>query len=289
MKRIKSFAKINLGLEIKGKREDGYHDIRTLFQTIGFFDVLEFKPIEGEEILLEGEEGEVSWDEDNIIFKAARLLKDSFHIAQGIEIKVEKNIPPGKGLGGGSSNAAMTLYALNEIWRVGLQKQDLVELGKSLGADVPFFLQGGLCLGLERGDKLVPLPDLESLPCILVLPPFSISTPSVYGRVPLSLTSKDKDSKIIRFLENRKFGLLENSLEEIIFGSYPRLKIIKSLFQTQGSELSLVSGTGSAVFGLFTEKSQAEEAVEEFERKHSVLRLETLPRERYWQSLKIGV
>jgi len=202
---------------------------------------------------------------------------------------VEKNIPPGKGLGGGSSNAAMTLYALNEIWEVGLRKRDLVELAKGLGADVPFFLQGGLCLGLERGDKLFPLPDLETAPCVLVLPPFSISTSSVYGHVPLSLTSEDKDSKIIRFLENRHFGLLENSLEEIIFGTYPQLKIIKSLFKRQGSALSLVSGTGSAVFGLFTERLQAEEALVELRKKHSAFRVEPLSRERYWKSVKFGV
>jgi len=289
MKRIKSFAKINLGLEVKGKRMDGYHDIRTLFQAIDFFDVLEFRLVQEDKVLLEGNKEEVSWDEDNLIFKAAMILKGRFNVSQGIEIWVEKNIPPGKGLGGGSSNAAVTLYALNEIWGLRLGKEDLIGLGRTLGADVPFFLEGGLCLGLERGDKLTPLPDLESLFCILVLPPFSIATSSVYQRFPLSLTSDDKGSKIIRFLENRKVGLLENSLEEIVFSSYPQLKDIKSLFQSQGSELSLVSGTGSAVFGLFLEKGEAEKALVELEKKHSAFLVETLSRERYWRSFGFGV
>ncbi len=289
MRKIKSFAKINLGLEVKGKREDGYHDIRTLFQAIDFYDVLEFRLVQEDKVILEGNKEEVSWDEDNLIFKAAVLLKERFNISQGIEIWVEKNIPPGSGLGGGSSNAAATLYALNEIWRLRLEKGDLIDLGKTLGADVSFFFEGGLCLGLERGDKLIPLPDLESLFCVLVFPSFSIATSSVYQRFPLSLTSDDKDSKIIKFLENRRFGLLENNLEEIIFRHYPQLKSIKSLFQSHCSELSLVSGTGSAVFGLFLKKSQAEKALGELEKKHSAFLVETLSRERYWKSFGLGV
>lgn len=289
MRRIRSFAKINLGLEIVRKREDGYHDLRTIFQAIDFHDFLEFRPIRSEEIHLEGNDPTISWNEENLIFKAAALLKERFDFSGGIEIRVDKNIPPGKGLGGGSSNAAMTLYALNKIWGLCLGKQDLTDLGRELGADVPFFLEGGTCLGLERGDKLEPIPDIEPLSCVLVLPPLSISTASVYERFPLSLTSDIKESKIIKFLEDRKFGLLENSFEEIIFSLYPQLKVIKGLFQSQRSELSLVSGTGSAVFGLFLEKRKAEEALKELRKKYSALLVETVPRERYWKNLNIGV
>ena len=252
--RIKSFAKINLGLEVIRKREDNYHEIRTLFQTIDFSDTLQFLPASNNKILLKGNDGSIPWDKENLIFKAAALLKERFSISEGIEIHTKKNIPPGKGLGGGSSNAAMTLFALNKVWDLHLERKELVELGKMLGADVPFFLEGGLCLGLDRGDNIIPLPDLEAILCILALPSFSILTAQVYSKFRSSLTSEDKDSKIIRFLEDRKFGVLENRLEETIFSLYPQLKVIRSLLRRQGSELSLVSGTGSAVFGLFRDK-----------------------------------
>ena len=139
---IKSFAKINLGLEVIGKREDGYHEVRTLLQTVNLPDTLEFRPVPDGRITLSGDDRMISWGKDNLIFRAALLLKERFSVSKGVEIHVTKTIPPGKGLGGGSSNAAMTLYALNGIWDLGLEKVALIDLGKTLGADVPFFLKG---------------------------------------------------------------------------------------------------------------------------------------------------
>ncbi len=289
MRKIKSFAKINLGLEITGKREDGYHNLRTLFQTVDFYDILEFKEIRSNDIILGGTDSSVPWDESNLIFKAASLLKERDLSSRGIEIWVEKNIPPGKGLGGGSSNAAMTLYALNRIWALDLEKDELMNLAGKLGADVPYFLEGGFCLGMGRGDKLTPLEDLDPFYCLLVLPPLSLSTATIYERFALSLTSGVKDSKIIRFLERREFELLENDLEETVFHQYPRLKDIKSLFRNQCSELSLVSGSGSAVFGLFDDSQKAENALKRLKKDYKVLLVETLSRERYWESLSFGV
>lgn len=287
--KINSFAKINLGLEITGKRNNGYHEVKTLLQTVDFYDVLEFSPIRQNKILLKGDEKTISWGKDNLIFRAALLLKEQFQISNGIKIHVTKKIPPGKGLGGGSSNAAMTLYALNKIWGLDLGKEALMDLGRHLGADVPFFLEGGLCLGQGRGDDISPLSDLVSLPCLLILPSFSIKTAKIYGHFPSSLTSKDKDSKIIKFLDSRELGLLENKLEETVFCLYPQLKAIKKLFQSQGCELSLVSGTGSAVYGLFSEKKRAEEVLKRLKKSYTLHLIETLSRERYWKSLEIGV
>jgi 4-diphosphocytidyl-2-C-methyl-D-erythritol kinase len=287
--RTKSFAKINLGLEVRGKRGDNYHEIKTLLQSINFFDVLEFRSVEKDEILLKGDDKTISWARDNLIFRAALLLKEQFHVSQGIEIQVSKNIPPGKGLGGGSSNAAITLHVLNKTWGLGLDKKALMDLGKQLGADVPFFLVGGLCLGSGRGDDITPLSDTSPLYCLLVLPSFSIQTAHIYGHFPLSLTSNDKDSKIIEFLDTRELNLLENRLEETVFRFYPQLKAIKRLLRGQGSELPLVSGTGSAVFGLFLEKEKAEKALRKVKKDYTSLLVETLPRERYWRSLKTGV
>lgn len=289
MIRIKSFAKINLGLEITGKRKDGYHDLRTLFQSVDLFDILEFREARSSGIHLEGTDSSVPWDENNLIFKAASLLKEREPSAGGIDIRVEKKIPAGMGLGGGSSNAAMTLYALNNIWALHLVKEELKGLAKRLGADVPYFLEGGLCLGEERGDEVTPLPDLNPLSCLLVLPDFSVSTAKVYGLYSPSLTSSRKDSKIIKFLERREFTSLENDLEETVFHQYPQLRDIKSLFQSQGSDLALVSGSGSAVFGLFSDRQKAEAAWGKRRKDESMRLVETLSRERYWANLSIGV
>ncbi len=287
--RISSFAKINLGLEVLRKREDNYHELRTLFQTIDFYDVLEFHPFKVNRILLKGDDQTISWDESNLIFKAAALLKKQFGVSEGVEILVTKKIPPGKGLGGGSSNTAVTLYALNKIWGLGLEKKTLMDLGGELGADVPFFLEGGLCLGSGRGDEIVALPDLPSFFCLLVLPPFSIATSFIFSEFQLSLTSSDKGSKIIQFLDTKELNLLENKLEETIFCFYPQLKSIKSLLRSQGAELTLVTGTGAAVFGLFLEKGKAERALEVMKGRYESVLVETLSREQYRKTLETGV
>jgi 4-diphosphocytidyl-2-C-methyl-D-erythritol kinase len=202
---------------------------------------------------------------------------------------VHKNIPPGKGLGGGSSNAAITLYALDKLWDLNLGKHALMELGKRLGADVPYFLEGGLCLGLGRGDEVEAIEDLPPCYCVLALPEATILTASVYSQFRSSLTSNNKDSKIIRFLESRRLHLLENSLEETVFRSYPQIKAIKSLFQRSEPALSLMSGSGSAVFGLYLEERKAREALRELNKIYPSFLVETIPRERYLGRLHAGV
>jgi 4-diphosphocytidyl-2-C-methyl-D-erythritol kinase len=287
--RIRSFAKINLGLEVLRKREDGYHEIRTLFQAVDLSDRLEFRPLRQDRILLQGNDNTISWDESNLIYKAGRLLKERFKLKTGIRVIVEKNIPAGKGLGGGSSNAAATLWSLNKIWDLELEKDDLMELGRLLGADVPYFFEGGLCLGEETGTRITPLDDIPPCFCVLVLPSFSLSTAAVYGQVSTSLTSRDKDSKIIKFLDSRNLSLLGNDLEEIVFRTHPQIEAIRNLFLKQGSKLALMSGSGSAVFGLFLEKEKAEGASRMFMKEYAVVLAETLPREGYWRKREAGV
>ena len=287
--KVKSFAKINLGLEVLGKRSDGYHEIRTLFQSIAFFDELEFEPWTDGRIGLRGDRADVPWDERNLIHKAARLLQDSCRVNRGVRISVTKRIPPGKGLGGGSSNAAVTLWTLNRAWDLGLPKDKLMELGRSLGADVPYFLEGGLCLGEARGDRLSPLEDFPPLPCCLILPPFSISTAEAYGRFRPRLTSEPEPSKITRFLTRKDFGLLENDLEAAAFELNPRLKDFKSLFPRERTLLSMLSGSGSSVFALFPDRERAKRGFEAARSEAEALLVETLPRKRYWKELVAGV
>lgn len=287
--KIYSFAKINLGLEVLGKREDDYHEVRTLLQTIELYDVLHFQSIPADRIILRGDHKHIPWDEKNLIHKAAQTLRQYHEVSTGIEVWVKKHIPPGKGLGGGSSNAAMTLYALDRLWGLNLGKRGLMELGKSLGTDVPYFFEGGLCLGSGRGDEIEAVEDLPSYYCVLALPKTEILTASIYKRAGPFLTSDIKDSKIIGFLKNRKLHLLENSLEETVFRSYPQLKAIKSLFQRSEPELSLMSGSGSCVFGLYLEEKKAKEVLREMRKIHPSLLVETLPRERYQNRMFAGV
>lgn len=286
--KVYSLAKINLGLEVIQKREDDYHDILTLFQTIDLYDEMEFLLKEDGEISLQGDEDSIPWDESNLIFQASLLLRAKRNVRKGVQIRVQKKIPPGRGLGGGSSNAAMTLVVLNKIWELGLKKEELSALARELGADVPLFLEGGFCLGRGRGDMVEPLEDPGSFFCVLVFPPFPISTASIYAQCERFLTSENKESKIIKFLKEKNFSSLENTLEEIIFGFYPKLRYIKSLFQSQGAELSLVSGTGSAVFGLFSARDQAEKSLMTLRKFEKACLAEFVPRKQYWKKVFAG-
>ena len=285
---VRSFAKINLGLEIVRKRPDGYHDIRTLFQTVSLADEIDLEAAPDGVLDLAGDDAAIAWDRTNLVHRAARLLQGGAGTARGAKITVRKRIPAGRGLGGGSSNAATTLLGLNGLWALGLGAGDLARLARGLGADVPYFLQGGLCLGEEIGDRLTPLPDLAPLACLFVFPPFPIATPSIYAGVDGSLTSPGKVSKIMRFLESGDFGLLENDLEHVIFRAHPELERWTGFFRDQGALVSQVSGSGSAVYGLFPDTASAEAARRRLPGETDVRLAATLPRESYWAQLGAG-
>ncbi|MGB2907032.1 MAG: 4-(cytidine 5'-diphospho)-2-C-methyl-D-erythritol kinase [Candidatus Aminicenantaceae bacterium] len=288
--KIESFAKINLGLEVVQRRPDGFHEVRTLFQSVGLRDTLEFLSIPGGGIELTGSDSSISWAEDNLIHRAAVLLVRRHAPKKGgIAIRVIKNIPPGRGLGGGSSNAAMTLWALNRLWGLGLARRELMALGAELGSDVPYFLEGGLCLGTGRGEEVQPLENLGSRHVLLVLPRLAVSTAHIYGQHRVALTSRGKDSKIMQFLKSPGLHGLENDLEETIFCFYPLIKETKRRLHDLGPELTLVSGSGSAVFGLFSEARAARLARRALETEARVCLVETLTREQYWESVYTGV
>jgi 4-diphosphocytidyl-2-C-methyl-D-erythritol kinase len=286
--RVRSFAKINLGLEVLGRRPDGYHDIRTLFQTISLADELEIEPAPDGVLTLSGDDPSIAWDGSNLIDRAARLLQTRAGTAAGARIVVRKTIPAGRGLGGGSSNAAATLLALNELWGLGLGTGDLAPLASVLGADVPYFLHGGLCLGQGIGERLTPLEDLAPLACLLVLPSYPIATASVYAGIDAALTSPGKVSKIERFLKAGDFGILENDLERVIFPAHPDLERWTDLFREAGALVSQVSGSGSAVYGLFPDAAGAEAARRRLPGETDARSAATLPRERYWAQRGAG-
>jgi 4-diphosphocytidyl-2-C-methyl-D-erythritol kinase len=278
-----AYAKVNLGLEVLFRREDGYHEIRTLFQTVNFYDELEFDLIDSSEIQLEGDDPAIPWDETNLIFRAAWLMQQKYKPGAGLKIKVRKKIPAGSGLGGGSSDAAVTLMALNRLWNLGLELRDLSDLASSLGADVAYFLTGGLCLGEGKGERISPLKELPPLPCLIAWPDYAISTAEIYVRYDEqpSLTKGSQPSRIKEFLERRRLRYLVNELEATIFEIYPGLREIKDFLLGEEALISAVSGTGSAVFALFLERDKAERALARLGCKVKAILTETLPRERY--------
>ncbi len=333
--KVLSFAKINLGLEVLRRRPDGYHDIRTLFQWIDFHDTIEFRPHPGSEIRLAGDDPSIPWDETNLIHRAASLLREKSGRDTGLDIVVAKRIPAGGGFGGGSSNAAMTLWGLNVFWDLGFVHGELEAFGRTLGMDVPFFLTGGLCLGEDRGDRLIPQPDLPPHWVVLVLPPVAVPTPLIYRSLDPAaltatkapglpalfasrtrtakpggisavlargfrprvsgepearpLTSDDKDSKITRFLRTRELGSLTNTLEETIFRFFPQLQEIKGFLRDQGAALSLVTGSGAGVFGMFEDRDRAERCRAAFTGRFEALLVETMGRTRGWEEITAGV
>lgn len=245
---LKSFAKINLGLEILGKRADGYHNLKTIFQTIDLFDTIEISGNQSGTIHLNGDDPMVEWDRGNTIFKAFAVMYERFKLHQGFDIFVKKKIPGGSGLGGGSSNAAVILIFLNGYFRLNLQMKDLIAIGVKIGADVPFFLMGGTVMAEGIGEKMTPLENPDESPVMIVIPAIKVPTALIFSH--FNLTSKPIKSKIDTFITSKKLEVLENNLEKTTFELFPEVRMIKKKMQTMGFKLVLMSGSGSAVFGV---------------------------------------
>ncbi len=286
--RIRSFAKINLGLEILGERPDGYHEIRTLYQAVDLCDELEFEDSADDGIVLEGDDASIPWDASNLVHKAASALREAAGVRRGARIKVYKRIPAGRGLGGGSSNAAVSILALDRLWGLGLGAAALRSIAGGLGSDVAYFLHGGLCLGEGRGEVLTELADGPSAACVIGWPDFGVSTPAAYRAFPPSLTSTHKASKINRFLEDGEFRSLENDLESVVVAEHPEIARLKGFFQEKGAALALMSGSGSAVFGLFPERETARIISENPSRSWKLFSSRMLARKEYWNAIGVG-
>jgi 4-diphosphocytidyl-2-C-methyl-D-erythritol kinase len=271
---LPSFAKINWVLEILGKRSDGYHELRTLLQTISLADELSFTASsQGIEIV--SSDRDLPCDETNLAHRAAKLLGDFTGIDRGVRITINKRIPVAGGLGGGSSNAAVTLLALQKLWNVELATRDLLTIGAKLGADVPFFFMGGTCLGIGRGDEVYPLEDCAAPFLLLVNAGTPLPTAQVYADLPAELTNPIATAKMPLSLEaayantrsrhpvsgqasdqaseSMRPGCfrLHNDLEISAFARYPMIGEIKKRLEDMGARGVLMSGSGSTVFAIF--------------------------------------
>lgn len=280
--RLKAHAKLNLHLEVLGKRPDGYHDLWSIFHLISLHDELEFVPLENGRIILSCNDGRLPVNEKNLVVKAARLLQRSFggqtHSATqednqpdnrlpGAKITLTKNIPIGAGLGGGSSDAATALLGLAELWSLAISDFELHRLALELGSDVPFFLQGGTALVTGRGENITPLDWKQTYHFVVVYPGFGVSTAWAYKNLKISLTKEPGFSKInnpdpLSEPEPIQLSrLLYNDLEKAVVPSHPQMTQIKQKLVQSGALGALMSGSGSSVFGLFPGADSARRAV----------------------------
>ncbi len=252
-------AKINLFLEILGKRQDGYHEIETVMQEVSLCDYISLEDYD-KDIEFTCTNPKLTIGEDNLILKAVRLFQKESGINRGIRIHLDKRIPIGAGLGGGSSDAVATLLGLNELWQTGYTEKQLLSLAGKLGSDTPFFVMGNTALCRGRGEVVIPYPLNVSYDYIIIYPKFEVSTVSVYKNFKINLTKNLKDVSV--FLQSLMSGnpeklgaYLHNRLEEVVFKLYPGLEEIKRALERLDFCGVLLSGSGSALYGLCREGS----------------------------------
>jgi 4-diphosphocytidyl-2-C-methyl-D-erythritol kinase len=263
---LPSFAKINLSLRVLGRRPDGYHELETVFQTVSLCDRLEFRPLADGRLELACDAPGVPADETNLVHRAAVLLRARYGVRGGARVEIEKQIPAGGGLGGGSSNAAAALVGLARLWEIETGGEELSALGARLGADVPFFLAGGTAAGFGRGDEVRPLADAPRRRLLIVTPPVRVSTAEAYKS--LSAPALTKENEAVNFYVSHEAldfsgslrGLLSNDFEPAIFRRFPEIERARDALLRAGATHALLSGSGSSVFGIFDSDGRAQEA-----------------------------
>ncbi len=255
---LKSFAKVNIGLNVLEKRPDGYHNIETIFQELDYHDSITLsKKDTGCDF--SSNVGWLSNNDSNLCVKAWIKFSSFFNIASGISISLEKHIPAGGGLGGGSSNAAAILSGLNKLFQTNASVDDLISIGRTIGADVPFFIQGGTQLGEGVGEKLTKLNRHISGTYLLVIPDVSIDTSWAYSELKNYLDSDTVPHNFANLFrgDDSPLELFENDFELVVIPTYPEIGRIKELIRSYGAKYTSLSGSGSTVFGIFDKEADA--------------------------------
>ena len=273
---LKAFAKINIGLNIISKRADGYHEIETIFQLIDLYDTIIISKRNDAEIVLNSNNIKIPMNQDNICYEAASLLRDLTGISEGINVTINKRIPIGAGLGGGSSDAASVLKGLIKIWGLSLDEVSLMNIAKQIGADVPFFLKGGTAFATGIGEKLTPIELSGEYYCVLVNPNIEISTKWAYKNYNFSLTKTKKIIKLSQILQKNisLFDLrnyIKNDFEEVVFREFPVLGEVKNKLYQSGAFFTSMSGSGSTIFGLFKDILKANDAIGIFPKSYQTI------------------
>ncbi|MEZ3446961.1 MAG: 4-(cytidine 5'-diphospho)-2-C-methyl-D-erythritol kinase [Lachnospiraceae bacterium] len=262
----KARAKINLALDVCRRLENGYHEVRMVMQVVDIYDELEFQKRKDPDIILSVDSKDYLGDlENNLIFRAAKLMKQQYNIQHGVEIRLKKNIPVAAGMAGGSTDAAATMLAMNEMYELGLTKKQLMEQAVKLGADIPFCIMGGTALAEGIGEKLSPLPSPPKASLLIVKPPIMVPTQWVYEQLRLDRLEKHPDiDGMIRALGSGDLkgitDCMENVMETVTEKEYPIITEIKNMMIEKGAMNALMSGSGPSVFGVYQEEGAAQEA-----------------------------
>lgn len=261
---LKAYAKINLGLDVVRRLENGYHEVKMVMQTVGIYDELTFERSDSG-IVITTDSGELPTNEDNLIYKAAKLLLERYGVNEGVCIHLQKNIPIAAGMAGGSTDAAATLKGVNELFGLGCTQQELMELGVRIGADVPYCVMGGTALAEGIGEKLTALAPAPDCFVLVAKPDINVSTKYVYEHLDAAGVTKHPDiDGMVQAIETGDLqGVLdrmENVLESVTIVAHPIIETIKNRMKELGALNSMMSGSGPTVFGIFTEKDKAEAA-----------------------------
>ena len=264
---LKSYGKINLGLDVLRRREDGYHEVRMIMQTVGLYDLLTMKKIKDDKIKMTCNLAFLPTDERNLVYKAVKLIKDKYHIKDGVEIELSKRIPVAAGMAGGSSNCAAALKGMNELFDLGLSIDELCEIGVTLGADVPYCIWGGTALSEGIGEKLSRVDAMPECYILIAKPGIGVSTAFVYQNLDLPGLSKHPDiDGMLECLKKKDLrGIcdrLDNVLETVTVKEYPIIEKVKKHLMDQGAMGALMSGSGPTIFAIFEDKKTADDAME---------------------------
>jgi 4-diphosphocytidyl-2-C-methyl-D-erythritol kinase len=317
---IRSFAKINLGLAIGARRADGFHDLRTIYQTVGLYDVLKVDATRGVGIEIRCKDPRVPTDETNTCWRVAERALRALKQRSKIIITIEKKLPVQGGIGGGSSNAIATMVGVERVLKTSLSAQDRLRIASEVGSDLPLFLIGGTVLGCGRGEEVWAMPDLPAWDIVIATPNVGVSTPGAFRRwdelvanngkltdtglsdrisvfsrsafewlaglpttgVP---TKKGGDRAETLLLDLVRAGI-ENDFERVVFPEYPELRDVKRALEREGADFASLSGSGSTVFGLFKARSAAERAAEKLVRDGIPAQAtQLLSRDQYWQQM----
>lgn len=270
---LKALAKINLGLDVVRRREDGYHEVRMIMQTIQLYDRLDIKRTQEPGIQIQTNLSFLPVNENNLIYKAAKLLMDEFSITDGVSVKLDKRIPVAAGMAGGSTDAAAMLIGVNRLFSLGLTKRQLMERGVQIGADVPYCIMRGTALAEGIGEALSPLPPMVKCPVLIAKPSISVSTKFVYQNLKLDDTTIHPD--IDRLIDDIKAKNLHdiaahmgNVLETVSIPNYPVIDEIKKHMLSNGAVGAMMSGSGPTVFGLFDDEDTAKKAYKAMRSSH---------------------
>ena len=268
---VKALAKINLGLDVVRRREGGYHEVRMIMQTIHLFDRLEISKNTSGQITMETNLAFLPTNENNLVYKAAKLLTDEFGIKDGVHVWLHKHIPVAAGMAGGSTDAAAVLYGMNRIFDLGLSKEELMERGVKIGADVPYCVMRGTALAEGIGEKLTKLPPMVKCPVLIAKPQINVSTKFVYENLKLDADTEHPDiDRLVADIREKNLTKIAadmgNVLETVTIPAYPVIADIKENMLQNGAVNAMMSGSGPTVFGLFEKEADAVQAYEAMKR-----------------------